>query len=119
VEITVSGKAPTQGPAYHGPPRPVRNVQREKQDALRRPQAAILFRALRAAGEAGLSWKECWALAPDDEEFVVGPIVFWLRFHGCTSMPGTTRSLGRPGSISSSDIALGSRSRVADSYTHT
>jgi len=49
---------------------------------MRRPQAALLFRALKSAGAGGLSWKECWALS-DDEEFVVGPIVIWMRFHGC------------------------------------
>lgn len=63
-------------------PRPLRDTGREKQDALRRPQAAVLFRALKRAGSAGLSWRECWALS-DDEEFVVGPIVIWMRFHGC------------------------------------
>jgi len=82
VSITVSdSKHPTQEPVY-GPPQPVRNRQREAQDEMRRPQAALLFRALRSAGESGLSWKECWALS-DDEEFVVGPIVIWMRFHGC------------------------------------
>jgi hypothetical protein len=80
VSITV-GKQPTQEPVY-GPPRPVVNRAREAQDAMRRPQAAVLFRALKSAGESGLSWKECWALS-DDEEFVVGPIVIWMRFHGC------------------------------------
>ena len=58
------------------------NRAREAQDAMRRPQAAVLFRALRDAGAGGLSWRECWALS-DDEEFVVGPIVIWMRFHGC------------------------------------
>jgi hypothetical protein len=70
---------PTQGPAL---PRPLRDTGKEKQDAMRRPQAALLFRALKAAGSAGLSWKECWALS-DDEEFTVGPIVIWMRYHGC------------------------------------
>lgn len=70
---------PTQRPAL---PRPLRDSNRDKQDAMRRPQAAVLFRALRSAGALGLSWKECWALS-DDEEFVVGPIVIWMRFHGC------------------------------------
>jgi len=83
---------PTQGPVItvgpqkhepvYGPPRPVVNRAREAQDAMRRPQAALLFRALKSAGAGGLSWKECWALS-DDEEFVVGPIVIWMRFHGC------------------------------------
>lgn len=73
--------APTQRPAL-SLPRPIKNRDREKQDELRRPQAAVLFRALREAGESGLSWKECWALSAD-EEFVVGPIVVWMRFHGC------------------------------------
>jgi hypothetical protein len=81
---------PTQGPALDPTrersetalPRPLRDTGKEKQDAMRRPQAALLFRALKAAGSAGLSWKECWALS-DDEEFTVGPIVIWMRYHGC------------------------------------
>lgn len=72
--------APPQRPAGDAP-RPLRNLQREKQDEMRRPQAAVLFRALRDAGSLGLSWKQCWALS-DDEEFAVGPIVIWMRFHG-------------------------------------
>jgi hypothetical protein len=77
------GYAPVAPPA-DGPraPRPLRDSGREKQDAMRRPQAAVLYRALKAAGSEGLSWKECWALSTD-EEFVVGPIVIWMRFHGC------------------------------------
>lgn len=80
---------PTQRPAPHTgltpdvrAPRPLVNRKQDAQDELRRPQAVVLFRALKAAGSAGLSWKECWALS-DDEEFVVGPIVIWMRFHGC------------------------------------
>lgn len=76
--ITVSDDAPVR---VYGPPRPVENRALKRQDEMRRPQAAVLFRALREAGEAGLSWKECWALS-DDEEFVVGPIVIWMRAHG-------------------------------------
>lgn len=68
-------------PAVSETPRPLRDTGREKQDAMRRPQAAVLFRALKDAGAKGLSWTECWALS-DDEEFVVGPIVIWMRFHG-------------------------------------
>ena len=74
------GEQPTQRPDGV-PPAPLRNRARDAQDEMRRPQAAVLFRALKAAGAGGLSWKECWALS-DDEEFVVGPIVIWMRFHG-------------------------------------
>ena len=70
---------PTQRPAL---PRPLKNRAQDAQDEMRRPQAAVLYRALKAAGSEGLSWKECWALSTD-EEFVVGPIVIWMRFHGC------------------------------------
>ena len=69
---------PTQRPAL---PRPLKNRAQDAQDEMRRPQAAVLYRALKAAGSEGLSWKECWALSTD-EEFVVGPIVIWMRFHG-------------------------------------
>ena len=80
-DVDTSGQPvqPTQRPA---PPRPLGNRARDAQDEMRRPQAAVLYRALKSAGAGGLSWKECWALS-DDEEFVVGPIVIWMRFHGC------------------------------------
>ncbi|HWI68540.1 MAG TPA: hypothetical protein VNS88_09185, partial [Nitrospiraceae bacterium] len=44
--------------------------------------AAVLFRFLRDAGDAGLSWKECWALGEGNDEWDVGPIVVWLRSTG-------------------------------------
>jgi hypothetical protein len=72
---------PQEAAAAPRAPRPLVDRRLEKQDAQRRPQAAVLFRALKAAGESGLSWRECWALS-DDEEFVVGPIVIWMRAHG-------------------------------------
>ena len=78
IGLTVQAPAGDEVPRA---PRPLRDTGREKQDELRRPQAAVLYRALREAGETGLSWKECWALSTD-EEFVVGPIVIWMRFHG-------------------------------------
>jgi hypothetical protein len=54
------------------------NKAREKTDAERRPQAAVLYRALLAAGPGGLSWRECWALG----DWEVGPVVIWMRAHG-------------------------------------
>jgi len=68
---------PTQRPAL---PRPIKNRDREKQDALRRPQAAVLYRRLRERLD-GMSWRECWELGAGDAEWAVGPIVIWLRAH--------------------------------------
>ena len=87
VSITV-GVQPTQRPdedRLQGPPPPPRAPKsraREAYDAKRRPQAAVLFRFLRDAGDAGLSWKECWALGEGNDEWDVGPIVVWLRSTG-------------------------------------
>jgi hypothetical protein len=84
LSITVQ---PTQRPALtegarqerlvYGPVRAPVNKQREKTDAERRPQAAVVYRALLAAGAGGLSWRELWALSE-----AVGPVVIWMRAHG-------------------------------------
>ena len=56
-------------------------------DDVLRPQAALLYPALKQAGEAGLSWRECWALlGVDAEERRVGRVVTWMRFHSCEVM---------------------------------
>ncbi len=83
VSITVSDPdKPTLSPApVYGPPRPVRNMKQEAYDEMRRPQAAVLYRALMAATSSGLSWKDCWALGEGNEQWNVGPIVVWLRSH--------------------------------------
>ena len=74
------GYAPTQRPP--SAPAPVRSKSskaQEEYDLLRRPQAGKLFRALREAGESGMSWRGCWALGEGNERWDVGPIVIWLR----------------------------------------
>jgi hypothetical protein len=77
--ITPDEEQPTQRPAL---PRAPKSAARERYDAMRRPQAALMYRALMAVYEQGLSWKECWALGEGNAEWDVGPIVVWMRARG-------------------------------------
>jgi hypothetical protein len=74
------GYKPPQRPAGDAP-RPLVNRAREKQDEMRRPQAAHVFRMLRERHAMGASWAELWALGEGNEEWAVGPIIVWLRAH--------------------------------------
>ena len=48
-----------------------------------RSPAAVLFRAMKARGETGLSWRECWmALDEAGIEEQVGPCIVWMRSKG-------------------------------------
>jgi hypothetical protein len=57
-------------------PRPLKN---KASDRLR-PQAAVLYPALKQAGPVGLSWIECFALLGADTQ--PGAVVVWMRAHG-------------------------------------
>lgn len=60
-------------------PRPVKN----KTDDTYKPVAAVLFKALRSRGEAGLSWRECWMVLEEAaSDVAVGPLVIWMRSKG-------------------------------------
>lgn len=68
-------------------PRPLKSSKAKWQlerDEQRRPQAAVLFRALRERTD-GMAWRELWALGesnPSEWAWEVGPIVVWLRAQG-------------------------------------
>ena len=70
---------PTQAPASPLPKPLVNSVaaKQKRYDEMRRPQAEVLFRALRAAEHKGLAWRECFALTDEP-----GSVVVWLRSHG-------------------------------------
>lgn len=61
-------------------PRPLKDKRQEQRDELLRPQAAVLYPALKAAGEGGLAWRECFVLVSEDTG--VGRVVVWMRSHG-------------------------------------
>ena len=64
-------------------PRPVKNTAQEQYDALLRPQAALLYPALKRAGDAGLSFIESWELlSAQFSDVVTGKVVVYLRAHG-------------------------------------
>ena len=67
---------PTQVPVSPVPKSRV-NALQKAYDAKRRPQAEVLFRALRVAQHQGLAWRECFALCDEP-----GAVVVWLRGHG-------------------------------------
>jgi hypothetical protein len=73
---------PPDAPAMLSPVVRSRSQAAVKYDEMRRPQAAVLFRALKAAPVLGLSWKECWVLGEGNQEWDVGPIVIWMRTKG-------------------------------------
>lgn len=86
-EVSPSGAFRVQPPERPAgaAPRPLGNRAQEKYDEMRRPQAAIVFRHLREAGEVGVAWRELWALGESSEphevteRWDVGPIIVWLR----------------------------------------
>ena len=80
INEAVPPRPPTQEPPL---PRLAGNRAKEAYDAMRRPQAASVYRMLKSRHEVGASWKELWALGESNEQWDVGPIVVWLRFHGC------------------------------------
>ena len=53
---------------------------RSKRGADHRQEAAPLYRALKAAGQDGLSWIECFAALGSNAE--VGLLVVWMRAQG-------------------------------------
>lgn len=75
------GYAPVKS-AVSAAPRPLQNKRQEQYDEMRRPQAALMFRSLKANSLLGMSWRECWALGEGNSTWDVGPIVVWLRAHG-------------------------------------
>jgi hypothetical protein len=77
--ITPDEEPPTQGPAL---PRARGSKAREAYDQKRRPQAALMYRMLRERHEAGMSWRECWALGEGNDDWDVGPIIVWMRSRG-------------------------------------
>lgn len=82
---TFSIQPPERPATQSAPVRSRTSKAQEEYDALRRPQAAVLYRALGDAGDAGLSWRECWALGESGEtnsRWDVGPIVIWVRAKG-------------------------------------
>jgi hypothetical protein len=57
-------------------------------EALYRPGATVLYRALVAAGEAGLAWRDCYTLllgvdlSEGQQAGAVGRHVVWMRSRG-------------------------------------
>jgi hypothetical protein len=51
-------------------------------DEVLRPQAAVVFRALKAVGASGLAWREVFVLVEDYDGSEVGRTVTWMRYHG-------------------------------------
>jgi len=53
-------------------------------DAKHKAPAAVLFRAMRERGDAGLSWRECWMVLEEGafEDAQVGPTIIWMRSKG-------------------------------------
>ena len=60
-------------------PRPPKNSA----DAKFKAAAAVLYRALVARGEVGLSWREAWMVLDENvREEAVGPTIIWMRGKG-------------------------------------
>lgn len=71
--------APEPEPVISATPRPVK----DKTSETYKPVAAVLFRALRSRGEAGLSWRECWMVLEEAaSDVAVGPLIIWMRSKG-------------------------------------
>jgi hypothetical protein len=76
--VSKSRATPLLAPAIvSAPPRPRGASAQQKYDEMRRPQAALLFRALKAAEHKGMAWRECFALCEEP-----GAVVVWMRAHG-------------------------------------
>ena len=73
---------PPDAPAMLSPVVRARSAAAVAYDEKRRPQAVLLYRELLRVGDAGLSWKECWAVGEADADYAVGPVVVWLRSKG-------------------------------------
>ena len=70
---------------------PTPPAPKNRQDEKNRPIASALYRALKARGEAGLTWREAWLVLDEagaDESVAVGPLVIWLRHKGVRIVAG-------------------------------
>lgn len=63
---------------------PVPRAPKNTGDAKHKAPAAVLFRAMRERGAAGLSWRECWMVLEEGafEDAQVGPTIIWMRSKG-------------------------------------
>ena len=59
---------------------PLPKPRKDDRDERLRPLAAVMFKALKDAGDDGLSWAEAWALTDGTEQ--TGVVVTWMRQKG-------------------------------------
>ena len=62
---------------------PTPTAPKNKADERFKPAATVLYRALQARGDAGLTWREAWmVLDAEGMDAPVGPTVIWMRGRG-------------------------------------
>jgi len=63
---------------------PTPTAPKNKADERFKPAATVLYRALQARGDGGLTWREAWMVLDEGafDDVPVGPLVIWMRGKG-------------------------------------